>query len=110
MRPTTAGAALIAAASSARPGQTTLPLTSPRSGSSADPSSAALSASTSDPPRAQARTDGRVLEPHRPLRGGSRGLTSAGWLVLQLGDVLVPLLGCESSGCRADPLDGVLDV
>jgi len=39
----------IAAASSTRPGPTTLPPTSPRSGSSADPSSAALSTNTSGP-------------------------------------------------------------
>jgi hypothetical protein len=41
----------IAAASSARPGPTTLSLTSPRSGSSADPSSAASSTSMSGPHR-----------------------------------------------------------
>ena len=41
----------IAAASSTRPGPTTLPPTSPRSGSSADPSSAALSTNTSGPHR-----------------------------------------------------------
>jgi hypothetical protein len=41
----------IAAAISARPGQTTLPLTSSRSGSSVGPSSAASSANTSEPPK-----------------------------------------------------------
>lgn len=34
----------------------------------------------------------------------------AGWLVPQLGDVLIPLLGCEASGCGTNPIDGVLDV
>ena len=37
-------------------------------------------------------------------------LMNAGWLVRQLGDVLVPLLGREASGCGTDPFDGVLDV
>ena len=47
----TTDGAPIAAASSIRPGQTTLSQTSPRSGSSAGPSSAASSTSTSGPPR-----------------------------------------------------------
>jgi hypothetical protein len=56
----------IAAASSTRPGPTTLPPTSPRSESGVGPSLAALSANTSEPPKAQVRTGGRVLEPHPP--------------------------------------------
>ena len=50
-RPTTTDAALIAAASSAHPGQTTLPPTSPRRESSVGLSSAASSANTSEPPK-----------------------------------------------------------
>jgi hypothetical protein len=48
MRPTTTGAAHIAVATFARPGRTTLPLTSPRSGSSASPSLAASSANMNE--------------------------------------------------------------
>jgi putative transposase len=55
----------IAAASSARPGPTTLSPTSPTRGSSVGPSSAASSANTSGSPKAQARTGGRFLEPHK---------------------------------------------
>ena len=51
MRPITTDGALIAAASSAHRGPTTLPPTSPRSGSSAGPSSAASSTNTSGPHR-----------------------------------------------------------
>ena len=47
--------------------------TSPGSGSSAGPSSVASSASTSEPPKAQFRTSGRVLEPHRQARRPLRG-------------------------------------
>ena len=50
-RLTTTDDALIAAASSARPGPTTLPPTSPRSGSNVGPSSAASSTNTSEPHR-----------------------------------------------------------
>jgi len=35
---------------------------------------------------------------------------TAGWLVWQLRDVLVPLPWREVVHCGADPLDGVLDV
>jgi hypothetical protein len=49
MRLTTTDAALIAAASSARPGPTTLSPTSPGSGSNVGPSSAASSTNTSEP-------------------------------------------------------------
>ena len=48
---TTTDGAPIAAASSNRPGPTTLSLTSPGSGSSAGPSSAASSVNTSEPHR-----------------------------------------------------------
>jgi hypothetical protein len=34
-------------------------------------------------------------------------LTRAGWLVRQLGNVLVPLSRGKASGCSANPLDGV---
>src|SRR6266536_2486779 len=34
----------------------------------------------------------------------------ARWLVPQLGYVLMPLPGREASGCRTNPLDGVLDI
>ena len=51
MRLTTTDDAPIAAASSARPGPTTLSPTSPSSGSSVGPSSAASSANTSGPPK-----------------------------------------------------------
>src|SRR5690349_18822194 len=51
MRPITTDGALIAAASSAHRGPTTLPPTSPRSGSGADPFSAASSTNTSGPHR-----------------------------------------------------------
>ncbi len=59
----------IAAASSARPGPTTLSPTSPGNGSSVGPSSAASSTSTSDRIEAQVSTSGRVLEPHRAFPG-----------------------------------------
>src|SRR6516164_2781298 len=36
-------------------------------------------------------------------------LMNAQRLVLQLGDVLVPLLRREASGCAANPVDGVLE-
>ena len=39
-----------------------------------------------------------------------KALMTAGWLVSQMGDVLVPLPGREASGCIANPLDGILDV
>jgi hypothetical protein len=60
----------IAAASSARPGRTTLPPTSLRSRSSVGSSSAASSTNTSGPHKAEVRTRGRVLEPHRRSRNG----------------------------------------
>src|SRR5229473_2412416 len=41
---------------------------------------------------------------------GTRALVNARRLVPQLGDVLVPLPGCEPPGCSTNPLDGVLDV
>src|ERR1039457_3994500 len=50
-RPTTTDVVPIAAANSARPRQTTLPLTSPMSGSNVAPSVAASSPDTSEPPK-----------------------------------------------------------
>src|SRR5260370_12272825 len=41
---------------------------------------------------------------------GTRALVNARRLVPQLGDVLVPLPGCEPAGGSTNPLDGVLDV
>jgi hypothetical protein len=63
----------IAAASSTRPGPTTLPPTSPRSGSSADPSSAALSTNTSGPHRSHGQDRWPSSGPHRMVlqRSGS---------------------------------------
>jgi hypothetical protein len=57
----------IAAASSTRPGPTTLPPTSPRSGSSADPSSAALSTNTSGPHRSHGQDRWPSSGPHRTV-------------------------------------------
>lgn len=42
--------------------------------------------------------------------GDPSALMTAGRLVPQLADVLIPLLRCEASGCGANPVDGVLDV
>jgi transposase InsO family protein len=55
----------IAASHSTRPGPTTLWPISPRRGSSVGPSSAASSTNTSEPHKAQVRTSGRVMKPHR---------------------------------------------
>ena len=81
-RPTTTGGAPIAAASSARPGPTTCPLTSPRRGSGGDPSSAASSTNTSGPtggpatargwPPAVRRGHGPGHRARRPVRGRPR--------------------------------------
>jgi hypothetical protein len=43
-------------------------------------------------------------------RGNPSVLMTADWLVPQLGDVLIPLLGREASGCGTDPVDGRLHV
>ena len=79
-RPITTGGGRTAAASSARPGPITPSRTSPESGSSAGLSSAASSTSTSEPHKAQVRTSGRVLEPHR--QSLIRFAASAGEIVL----------------------------
>jgi hypothetical protein len=52
----------------------------------------------------------RQQVPSRSRRLQASALMTAGWLVSQLGDVLVPLPGGEAAGCGANPLDGVLDV
>ena len=51
-----------------------------------------------------------VGEVRRDLEYPVMTLVSAGWLVPQLGDVLVPLPGREATGYSANPPDGVLDV
>jgi hypothetical protein len=61
----TTGGGLTAAASSARPGPTIPPPTSPRSGSNATPSSAACSMSTPGCVTGQVQDSGLVLAPHR---------------------------------------------
>jgi len=52
----------------------------------------------------------RQQVPSRSRRLQASALMTAGWLVSQLGDVLVPLPGGEAAGCGANPLDGVLHV
>jgi putative transposase len=72
-RPTTTGGGLIAAASSGRPGRTTLPLISPRNGFSAGPSLAASSTNTSGPHR-------RPGQDRRPSSGTPQDMRGAGTL------------------------------
>jgi hypothetical protein len=89
----------------ARPGPATLPRTSPRSGSIAGPSLAALSMNTSELPKAQVKTGGRVLEPHRPraprradgrrlsLSSGACKMKTSNWMCSLLSG-RSPLEGC----------------
>ena len=71
MRPITTGGGLIAAASSARAGPITPSRTSPGSGSSAAHPRRPYQRVRASRIEAQARTGGRVLEPHRPSRRSS---------------------------------------
>ena len=63
-------------------------------------------------PGGQLACSGRLMNPRSAGSWNHRMMTlmSAGWLVPQLGDVLVPLPGREATGCGTDPPDGVLDV